>query len=93
MIIVYIWWIVFISLFLYVYLYNFSFLFILQLPVLRRNRERRLAEVYANRIMRRNIRDLFDAFAIPENEFVRMYRLTKNMVRAVIEELEPHIPP
>lgn len=41
--------------------------------------------------MRRRIRDMMDPFALPENQFMRMYRLTRNMTRALIEALEPHL--
>ncbi|KYN16957.1 hypothetical protein ALC57_10780 [Trachymyrmex cornetzi] len=53
---------------------------------------RRLAEIRASKIMRRTIRDMLDPFDLPETQFVGMYRLTRNMTRALIEELEPHLP-
>lgn len=66
---------------------------ILQLRILQRERERqRLQAIQANKIMRRRIRDMVDPFALPENQFVGMYRLTKDMTRTLIEALEPHLP-
>lgn len=43
--------------------------------------------------MRRRLRDMLDPFVLPENEFMGMYRLSRNMTRALVEALEPHLPP
>ncbi|XP_067207117.1 putative nuclease HARBI1 [Linepithema humile] len=43
--------------------------------------------------MRRRLRDMLDPFALPENEFMGMYRLTRNMTRILVEALEPYLPP
>ncbi|XP_018364360.1 PREDICTED: uncharacterized protein LOC108762058 [Trachymyrmex cornetzi] len=44
------------------------------------------------RIQRRILRDMSDPFSVPENEFRKLYRLTKNTTRILIEELVPHMP-
>jgi hypothetical protein len=36
---------------------------------------------------------MLDPFALPEKQFMGLYRLTGNMTRALIEALEPHLPP
>jgi len=36
---------------------------------------------------------MLDPFALPENEFIGMYRLTKDMIRNLINALELHLPP
>jgi len=36
---------------------------------------------------------MLDPFALPENEFIGMYRLTKDMTRNLVNALEPHLPP
>lgn len=38
------------------------------------------------------IRDVWDPFAIPEKEFMGMYRLPQYMAQALIQELEPYLP-
>nr|XP_012217247.1 PREDICTED: uncharacterized protein LOC105669078 [Linepithema humile] len=64
------------------------------LAILRHERERqRLAEIHASQIMRRRLRDMLDPFALPENEFMGMYRLTRNMTRILVETLEPYLSP
>ncbi|XP_032664673.1 uncharacterized protein LOC116841142 [Odontomachus brunneus] len=63
------------------------------IALLRCERERQhIAEIRASRIMRRRIRDMLDPFDLPENEFIGLYRLSRNMVRALIAALEPHLP-
>ncbi|CAL1683331.1 unnamed protein product [Lasius platythorax] len=42
--------------------------------------------------MRRRIRDMSDSFVLPEREFIGMYCLTKDLARALIEQLEPYLP-
>jgi len=36
---------------------------------------------------------MLDPFALPENQFIGLYRLTRNITRDLIEALEPHLPP
>ncbi|XP_018406824.1 PREDICTED: putative nuclease HARBI1 [Cyphomyrmex costatus] len=43
--------------------------------------------------MRRTLRDMLDPFALPEQQFIGMYRLSRNMTRTLVQELEPHLPP
>jgi len=35
---------------------------------------------------------MLDPFALPENQFIGLYRLTRNVIRGLIEALEPHLP-
>jgi len=63
------------------------------LAALRNERERQhLAAIRASRIMRRRIRDMSDPFALPEREFIGMYRLTKHLTRALIQQLQLYLP-
>jgi len=36
---------------------------------------------------------MLDPFVLPENQFVGLYHLTRNVTRGLIEALEPHLPP
>ncbi|XP_071581033.1 putative nuclease HARBI1 [Temnothorax nylanderi] len=64
------------------------------LAAIRREREmQHLAALRASQILRRTIRDMSDPFAIPEEQFMGMYRLSKHLAQNVIEELKPHLPP
>ncbi|XP_012285523.1 putative nuclease HARBI1 isoform X2 [Orussus abietinus] len=44
------------------------------------------------RMARRTLRDSSDPFAVPENEFRSLYRLSKDAVWALIDELRPFMP-
>ncbi|CAL1678255.1 unnamed protein product [Lasius platythorax] len=44
------------------------------------------------RVTRRILRDVSDPFSIPDNEFRKLYRLTKDTSRVLIEELVPFMP-
>ncbi|KYM97067.1 hypothetical protein ALC62_12258, partial [Cyphomyrmex costatus] len=44
------------------------------------------------RIMRRRLRDMLDPFALPENQFIGLYRINRDMTRGLIDALEPHLP-
>ena len=40
----------------------------------------------------RQLRDSADPFALSENVFRGMYRLSRQMVRALVEEIRPYFP-
>ncbi|KMQ81714.1 nuclease harbi1 [Lasius niger] len=44
------------------------------------------------RVTRRILRDVSDPFSVPDNEFRKLYRLTKDTNRVLIEELVPFMP-
>lgn len=58
----------------------------------RRQRERdRLQYIAHNRARLRGIRDSSDPFAVDDFIFKGLYRLPKQMVRGLVEELRPHM--
>lgn len=52
-------------------------------------RRRNLHEI---QIERRNMRDNSDPFVLPDQQFVDLFRLNKEMVQFLITELTPHMP-
>ncbi|KYQ58419.1 hypothetical protein ALC60_02596 [Trachymyrmex zeteki] len=42
--------------------------------------------------MRRRLRDMLDPFALSENQFIGLYRLTRDMTRGLIDALEAYLP-
>lgn len=43
------------------------------------------------RVERRHFRDISNVFELPETEFRRLFRLSKDLARSLIEELTPHM--
>lgn len=53
--------------------------------------EQRQEQIRINRISMRQLRDDSDPFALPDGVFTGKYRLSKDLVRSLIEELRPFL--
>ncbi|KAG5885551.1 hypothetical protein JTB14_007631 [Gonioctena quinquepunctata] len=45
-----------------------------------------------NRVLRRRLRDQSDPLNVTEKQCKSVYRLSRDMVRQLVETLEPHLP-
>ncbi|KAG5865249.1 hypothetical protein JTB14_038012 [Gonioctena quinquepunctata] len=55
------------------------------------NEDGRLHQILQNNIERRIMRDESDPFSFSDNQFKSLYRLTKDMVNHLIQQLLPHM--